>query len=108
MNNPEPLVCEGRMRHLVPTRTHVSRRILASLVVGTGLLLGTSATAYADITPHHDSMITTNACEDILLGWTDGQILDNLVARYQVTSERALQVVKEMRLPGNCQYDENF
>ncbi|WP_156656391.1 hypothetical protein [Mycobacterium sp. 852002-51152_SCH6134967] len=53
-------------------------------------------------------MITTNACEDILLGWSDGQILDNLSNRYGVSSQQALQVITEMRLPGNCAYDENF
>ncbi|ORA45299.1 hypothetical protein BST22_23870 [Mycolicibacterium chubuense] len=67
-----------------------------------------AAQAYADITPYHDSMITTNACEDILLGWSDGQIIDNLASRYEVSSQVALQVVTEMRIPGNCVYDENF
>ena len=62
----------------------------------------------ADITPNHDSVITTNACEDILLGWPDGQILGNLTNRYGVSSQRASQVITEMRIPGNCEYDENF
>ena len=30
-----------------------------------------------------DGMITTNACENILLGWSDGQIIDNLSNRYR-------------------------
>src|SRR5262245_58796387 len=32
-------------------------------------------------------MITTNACEDILLGWSDGQIIDNMSKRYGFESE---------------------
>jgi hypothetical protein len=59
-------------------------------------------------TPNHDGMITTDACEDILLGWSDGQIIDNLSQRYEVSSQQALQVITAMRTPGNCQYDENF
>ena len=77
-------------------------------ITAAGLALGFSAQAKADITPNHDSMITTNACEDILLGWPDGQILDNLTNRYGVSSQRALKVITEMRIPGNCEYDENF
>ncbi|KUI16915.1 hypothetical protein AU193_22280 [Mycobacterium sp. GA-1285] len=77
---------------------------ISAVVIGLGL----PASAHADITPNHDSMITTNACEDILLGWSDGQILDNLSNRYGVSSQEALQVITEMRLPGNCEYDENF
>ena len=77
-------------------------------ITAAGLALGFSAEAKADITPNHDSMITSNACEGILLGWSDGQILDNLSNRYGVSSQQALQVITEMRLPGNCEYDENF
>lgn len=75
---------------------------------GIALAIVMAAPAQADITPHHDSMITTTACEDILLGWPDGQILDNLMSRYGVSNLHALQVINEMRMPGNCQYDENF
>lgn len=82
--------------------------ITAAAVLSAGLALGFSAEAAADITPNHDTMITTNACEDILLGWSDGQILDNLSGKYGVSSQQALQVITEMRSPGNCQYDENF
>ena len=52
--------------------------VVAGAVTAAGLALGFSAHAKADITPNHDSTITTNACEDILLGWSDGQIIDNL------------------------------
>lgn len=82
--------------------------VVAGAVTAAVLALGFSAHARADITPNHDSMITTNACEDILLGWSDGQIIDNLANRYGVTSQQALQVITEMRIPGNCEYDENF
>ena len=82
--------------------------IAAGAIFTAALALSFSAEAKADITPNHDTMITTNACEDILLGWTDGQILDNLSGRYGVSSQRALQVITEMRSPGNCEYDENF
>jgi hypothetical protein len=82
--------------------------VFVGSIAAVGLALGLSAHAVADITPNHDSMITTNACEDILLGWSDGQILDNLSARYGVSSQQALQAVTEMRIPGNCQYDEDF
>lgn len=83
---------------------------LGLCVAGLMMVVGLSfpAAANADITPYHDSEITTNACEDILLGWSDGQIIDNLANRYAVTSQQALQVVSEMRIPGNCVYDENF
>jgi hypothetical protein len=82
--------------------------IAAGAVIMAGLALTFSAEAKADITPNHDTMLTTNACEDILLGWSDGQILDNLSGRYGVSSQQALQVITEMRIPGNCEYDENF
>jgi hypothetical protein len=82
--------------------------VVAGAILAAGLGLGLPAQAHADITPHHDSMITTNACEDILLGWSDGQIIDNLSKRYGVSSKQALDVVTEMRMPGNCEYDENF
>ncbi len=82
--------------------------VVAGAVTAAGLALGFSAHAKADITPNHDSTITTNACEDILLGWSDGQIIDNLSNRYGVSSQQALQVITEMRIPGNCVYDENF
>ncbi|PRC46580.1 hypothetical protein C6A85_89360 [Mycobacterium sp. ITM-2017-0098] len=93
--------------------TEMNKSLRAALVVAgsitaAGLALGLSALANADITPFHDSMIATNACEDILLGWSDGQIIDNLASRYEVSSQVALQVVTEMRIPGNCVYDENF
>lgn len=78
------------------------------MVAAAGLAFGSAARANADITPNHDSPITTNACEDILLGWSDGRIVDNLVNRYGVTSQRALQVITELRIPGNCVYDDNF
>ncbi len=92
----------------VPSKICRSVLVAAGAVIAAGLGLGYSAHANADITPNHDSMITSNACEDILLGWSDGQILDNLSNRYGVSSQQALQVVAEMRLPGNCVYDENF
>lgn len=82
--------------------------VVAGAIVAAGVGLSLPAQARADITPNHDSMITTNACEDILLGWSDGQILDNLSNRYGVSSQEALQVITEMRMPGNCEYDENF
>ena len=82
--------------------------MVAASIAATGLAVGSPPPAGADITPNHDSMITTNACEDILLGWSDGQIIDNLSKRYGVSSQQALDVVTEMRLPGNCEYDENF
>ena len=82
--------------------------VVAGAILAAGLGLGLPAQAHADITPHHDSMVTTNACEDILLGWSNGQIIDNLSKRYGVSSQQALDVVTEMRLPGNCEYDENF
>lgn len=91
-----------------PNKTYKVALVVAGPVVAAGFALGSSAHANADITPNHDSQITTNACEDILLGWPDGQILDNLSTRYGVSSQRALQVITEMRAPGNCQYDENF
>jgi hypothetical protein len=83
-------------------------RVVAGSITAAALALGLSAHANADITPNHDSMITTNACEDILLGWSDGQTLDNLSKKYGVSSQQALRVITEMRLPGNCVYDENF
>lgn len=89
-----------------PTRIYKTGLVVARAVTAAGL--GFSAHAKADITPNHDSMITTNACEDILLGWSDGQIIDNLSSRYEVSSQQALQVITEMRIPGNCEYDENF
>ena len=82
--------------------------VVAGAILAAGLGLGLPGQAHADITPHHDSMITTNACEDILLGWSNGQIIDNLSKRYGVSSQQALDVVTEMRLPGNCEYDEYF
>jgi len=85
-----------------------SYAIAAGAVFAACLALSVSVEAKADITPNHDTMITTNACEDILLGWSDGQLLDNLSGRYGVSSQQALQVITEMRSPGNCQYDENF
>jgi hypothetical protein len=91
-----------------PTRIYKARLVVAGTVTAAGLALGFSAHAKADITPNHDSMITTNACEDILLGWSDGQIIDNLSNRYGISSHQALQVITEMRTPGNCEYDENF
>jgi hypothetical protein len=83
-------------------------KLLIATLLAIGIALGGAPVAEADITPHHDSMITTNACEDILLGWPDGQIIDNLSNRYGVSSQQALQVITEMRIPGSCQYDENF
>ena len=91
-----------------PARIYKSGLVVTGAVITAGLALGFSAHAKADITPNHDTMITTNACEDILLGWSDGQILDNLSNRYGVSSQQALQVITEMRSPGNCEYDENF
>lgn len=82
--------------------------IVVATIFTAGLALTLAAEANADITPNHDSMITTNACEDILLGWSDGQILDNLSGKYGVSSQEALQVITEMRSPGNCEYDEYF
>lgn len=82
--------------------------VVAGSIAAAGLALCVSSPAMADITPHHDSMITTTACEDILLGWSDGRILDNLSTRYGVLSQQAVQVISEIRAPGNCQYDENF
>jgi hypothetical protein len=82
--------------------------IVASSIAATGITVGSPPPAGADITPNHDTQISTNACEDILLGWLDGQILDNLTNRYGVPSQQALQIITEMRIPGNCQYDENF
>jgi hypothetical protein len=83
-------------------------KLLIATLLAIGIGLAGPPVAEADITPNHDSMITTNACEDILLGWSDGQIIDNLSNRYGVSSQQALQVVTEMRIPGNCEYDENF
>jgi hypothetical protein len=83
-------------------------KLLIATLLAIGIALAGAPVAEADITPNHDSMITTNACEDILLGWSDGQILDNLTNRYGVSSQQALQVITEMRIPGNCEYDENF
>jgi hypothetical protein len=83
-------------------------KLLIATLLAIGIGLAGAPVAEADITPNHDSMITTNACEDILLGWSDGQIIDNLSNRYGVSSQQALQVVTEMRIPGNCEYDENF
>ncbi|MGY4650509.1 hypothetical protein [Mycobacterium sp. URHB0021] len=91
-----------------PTKICTTGLVIAGAVTAAGLALGFSAHAQADITPNHDSMITTNVCEDILLGWSDGQIIDNLSNRYGVSSQQGLQVITEMRVPGNCQYDENF
>ena len=91
-----------------PTKIYKTGLVVAGAVTAAGLALGFSAHANADITPNHDSMITTNACEDILLGWSDGKIIDNLSNRYGVSSQHALQVITEMRIPGNCEYDENF
>jgi len=91
-----------------PSNIYKPGLVVAWAIAAAGLALGLSAPANADITPNHDSMITTNACEDILLGWSDGQILDNLAQRYGVSSQQALQVISEIRIPGNCQYDENF
>ena len=91
-----------------PTKIYKAGLVVAGAVTAAGLALGFSAHAYADITPNHDSMITTNACEDILLGWSDGQIIDNLSNRYGVSSQQALQVVTETRIPGNCEYDGNL
>lgn len=82
--------------------------IVASSIAAAGIAVCSPSPAGADITPNHDTQITTNACEDILLGWSDGQILDNLSNRYGVSSQQALQVVTEMRLRGNCVFDENF
>lgn len=90
------------------TSIHRMGLALATSLCTAGVAVGFSATAAADITPHHDSMITTNACEDILLHWSDGQIIDNLAQRYAVSSQVALQVVTEMRIPGNCVYDADF
>ncbi len=95
------MVMSTKIRRLRPRAT-------AGTISAVGLAIAFSAPASADITPNHDSAITTTACEDILLGWSDGQILDNLSTRYQVSSQRALDVITEMRLPGNCQYDEYF
>jgi hypothetical protein len=83
------------------------KTVLAIAAAGFALSFS-AAQANADITPNHDNMLTTNACEDILLGWSDGEIIDNLSNRYGVSSQQALQVITEMRLPGNCEYDENF
>ena len=91
-----------------PPRIFKAGLVVGGAVTAAGLALGFPAHANADITPNHDSMITTNACEDILLGWSDGEIIDNLSNRYGVSSQQALQVVTEMRIPGNCEYDENF
>ena len=75
----------------------------------TGLAaLGIAPHASADITPNADDQISTNACEDILLGWSDGRILDNLSNRYGISGQQALQVITQMRMPGNCVYDANF
>ena len=60
--------------------------IVASSIAATGITVGSPPPAGADITPNHDTQISTNACEDILLGWLDGQILDNLTNRYGVPS----------------------
>jgi len=83
-------------------------KLLIATLLAIGVGLASAPIAEADITPNHDSMIATNACEDILLGWSDGQIIDNRSNRYGVSSQLALQVTTEMRIPGNCQYDENF
>ncbi len=91
-----------------PTKTYKTGLVVAGAVIAVALALAYAPSARADITPNHDTAITTNACEDILLGWSDGQIIDNLSNRYRVSSQQALQVVTEMRLPGNCVYDENF
>lgn len=91
-----------------PIKTAKVGRVFAGAVAAGLIALAIPAQANADITPHHDSAITTNACEDILLGWSDGQIIDNLSNRYGVSSQQALQVIIEMRTPGNCEYDEYF
>ena len=94
---------------VVRTSIYKSGLVVGGAVVMTaGFAPGFSAHAKADITPNHDTAIATNACEDILLGWPDGQIIDNLSNRYGVSSQQALQVITEMRIPGNCEYDENF
>lgn len=81
---------------------------IAATTMAAGMTLGKAAEAVADITPNHDDIVSTNACEDILLGWSDGQIIDNLVSRYRVSSRQALEVVTEMRIPGNCEFDADF
>ena len=99
---------EGAVGMIEPTKIYKTGLVVAGTVTAAGFALGFSAQAKGDITPNHDIMITTNACEDILLGWSDGQIIDNLSNRYGVSSQQGLQVITEMRIPGNCEYDENF
>ncbi|GAB3038245.1 hypothetical protein [Mycobacterium bourgelatii] len=92
-----------------PIKTYKTTGMLvASALTAASFAVGFSPNCKADITPNHDSPITTNACEDILLGWSDGRIIDNLSNRYGVSSQQALQVITEMRIPGNCVFDENF
>jgi hypothetical protein len=52
---------EGAVGMIEPTKIYKTGLVVAGAVTAAGLALGFSAHAKADITPNHDSMITTNA-----------------------------------------------
>ncbi len=62
--------------------------------VAVALAIGLSAHAHADITPNHNSQITTNACEDILLGWSDGQIFLEAPSRRSWTRDSTCRRIR--------------